>query len=72
MNGESVRVWHDRWIPSLPLGYPIPPADVRVSRNLRVNSLFDGPLGIWDIDFLKPFISDEECKAIFQILLVTI
>ena len=67
MNGENVRVWHDRWIPSLPLGHPIPPVDIRVSRNLRVNSLFDGPLGMWDIDFLKPFISVEEYKAIVQI-----
>ncbi|TQD70637.1 hypothetical protein C1H46_043827 [Malus baccata] len=66
MNGESVRIWHDRWIPSLPHGHRIPQGNMLVSRNLRVSSLICGPLRTWDIDFLKPFISDEECKAIIN------
>lgn len=66
MNGKSVRIWHDRWIPSLPHGHPIPQGNVLVSRNLRVSSIICGPSRTWDIDFLKPFISDEECKAIID------
>lgn len=66
MNGESVRICHDRWIPSLPHRHPIPQGNVLVSRNLRVGSLICGPSRTWDIDFLKPFISDDECKAIID------
>ncbi|CAN6699322.1 unnamed protein product [Malus baccata var. baccata] len=52
MGGRDVRVWVDRWLPSLPSGHPTALGDVAVSPNLR------------DIDFLLPFISDEAQLAI--------
>lgn len=34
-----MRVWVDRWLPSLPLGHPVPVGEVVVTPNLRVSSL---------------------------------
>ncbi|CAN6554430.1 unnamed protein product [Malus baccata var. baccata] len=67
MNGREVRVWVDRWIPSIPLGKPSPLGTVQVFRNLRVNSLICNGSGDWEVDFLKPFVVDDEIKAILEI-----
>ncbi|KAM2524302.1 hypothetical protein PS1_031040 [Malus domestica] len=67
MNGKEVRVWVDRWIPSIPSGRPSPLGTVHVSRNLRVNSLICNESGDWEVDFLKPFVVDDEIKAILEI-----
>ncbi|CAN6553756.1 unnamed protein product [Malus baccata var. baccata] len=64
MGGHDVRVWVDRWLPSLPLGRPEPLGDVAVSPNLRVNSLICQESMSWDIDFLLPFLSEEAQLAI--------
>ncbi|CAN6570663.1 unnamed protein product [Malus baccata var. baccata] len=39
---------------------------VPVSLNLRVNSLLSTDNGSWEIDFLKPFLVEEEIKAIYE------
>ncbi|CAN6713710.1 unnamed protein product [Malus baccata var. baccata] len=39
---------------------------VPVSLNLRVNSLLSNDNGSWEIDFLKPFLVEEEIKAIYE------
>ncbi|XP_050145591.1 uncharacterized protein LOC126621231 [Malus sylvestris] len=67
MNGTEVRVWVDRWLPSIPSGRPSPLGTVQVSRNLRVNSLICNESGDWEVDFLKPFVVEEEIKAILEI-----
>nr|XP_028964583.1 uncharacterized protein LOC114827108 [Malus domestica] len=41
MGGEEVRVWVDRWLPSLPSGHPMPLGSVSLTSNLRrINGLF--------------------------------
>ncbi|KAM1498581.1 hypothetical protein ACFX10_021399 [Malus domestica] len=66
MNGKDVRVWVDKWLPSIPSGHPSPLGSVPVSLNLRVNSLLSTDYGSWEIDFLKPFLVEEEIKAIYE------
>ncbi|KAM1467482.1 hypothetical protein ACFX2I_032578 [Malus domestica] len=39
MGGSDVRVWVDRWLPSLPFGHPQALGGLAVSPNLRVSSL---------------------------------
>ncbi|CAN6571026.1 unnamed protein product [Malus baccata var. baccata] len=67
MNGKEVRVWVDKWLPSIPSGRPSPLGMVQVSRNLRVNSLICNESGDWEVDFLKPFVVEDEIKAILEI-----
>ncbi|CAN6555410.1 unnamed protein product [Malus baccata var. baccata] len=57
----------DKWLPSIPSGRPSPLGTVQVSRNLRVNSLICTESGDWEVDFLKPFVMEEEIKAILEI-----
>lgn len=66
MNGKEVRVWIDRWLPSLPTGHPLPHGTAQVSQNTWVESLICQTNGEWDIDFLRPFISIVECDAILD------
>lgn len=57
MGGEDMRVWVDRWLPSLPAGHPMPLGEVVVTTNLRVNSLICPLSHEWDISFLQRFLS---------------
>ncbi|CAN6676537.1 unnamed protein product [Malus baccata var. baccata] len=66
MNGKHVRVWIDRWLPTIPSGKPSPLGSVQVSRNLLVSSLICPVSKGWDIDFLKPFLELEEFDAILE------
>ncbi|CAN6715757.1 unnamed protein product [Malus baccata var. baccata] len=59
MGGENVRVWVDRWLPSLPSGHPLPLGEVSVSSNLRQ----------WDFDFLRPFLSIADQRAIQETII---
>ncbi|KAM0981545.1 hypothetical protein ACFX1S_014760 [Malus domestica] len=63
-NGKEVRVWIDKWLPTLPDGHPFPRGSVQVNRNTQVVALLCPTTGGWDIDFLKPFISAMEYDAI--------
>ena len=56
----------DRWLPTIPSGHPSPLGTVPVSLNLKVNSLLGTENGSWDIDFLKPFVMEDELKAIYE------
>lgn len=62
--GKEIRVWGDRWLPSLSGGHPMPSGPVQVSRNTKVASLINPVSDEWDIDFLKPFILSAEYEAI--------
>ncbi|CAN6679920.1 unnamed protein product [Malus baccata var. baccata] len=64
LRGQDVRVWVDKWLPSLPLGHPLPLGSVPVSPNLRVSSLICPSSRRWDLNFLLPFLSDSDRKAI--------
>lgn len=66
MNGRNVRLWQDRWLSSLSVGHPTPLRDGRVSRNMRVNTIICETSGNWDIDTLKPFISEEDFDVILD------
>ncbi|XP_068339108.1 uncharacterized protein [Pyrus communis] len=64
MGGQEVRVWQDRWLPSLPLGHPVPFGPVAVTPGLRVRDLICPKSGRWNIGFLQPIISGEDMQAI--------
>ncbi|KAM1209964.1 hypothetical protein ACFX2J_015428 [Malus domestica] len=61
---SDTRLWIDRWLPSLPLGHPVPRGNIPVTVNMKVSSLIRESTGSWGIEFLRPFISDEEITAI--------
>ncbi|XP_028945660.1 uncharacterized protein [Malus domestica] len=67
LNGKDTRLWVDRWLPSLPLGHPIPSSPTSVTLNTKVSSLICPSTKSWDIEFLRPFISEVELKAIYDI-----
>lgn len=54
----------DCWLPSLPHAYPILSSEVQISRNITVDSLFDPVTEVWNIEFIRPFISVQEINAI--------
>lgn len=62
---QSVRMWVDRWLPSLPLGHP-QHGLVPVTRDTRVASLLMSFPRMWNIGFLQPFLSAEEMNAILE------
>ncbi|CAN6707535.1 unnamed protein product [Malus baccata var. baccata] len=64
MGGQDVRVWVDRWLPSIPSGRPSPLGEVVVTRNLRVSSLICPQSRDWDLSFLIPFLSVADQGAI--------
>ncbi|XP_048426615.1 uncharacterized protein LOC125470898 [Pyrus x bretschneideri] len=64
MGGQDVRVWVDRWLPSLPLGRSSPIGEVVVTRNLRVDTLICPQSRDWNINFLLPFLSVVDQEAI--------
>ena len=64
IGGQDVRVWVDRWLPSLPLGHPTSFGEVEVTRNLRVSTLICPQSRDWDITFLHPRLSVADQEAI--------
>ncbi|XP_068329845.1 uncharacterized protein [Pyrus communis] len=66
MNGKSIRLWQDRWMPTISAGKPTVLGDVRVSRNLRVSTMINAVSGTWNIEAIKPFISLVDCEAILD------
>ncbi|XP_070667358.1 uncharacterized protein [Malus domestica] len=64
LGGQDVRVWVDKWLPSLSLGHSLPFGSVPVTSSLRVSSLICPVSRRWDLNFLLPFLSDTDKKAI--------
>ncbi|KAM0982143.1 hypothetical protein ACFX2A_015403 [Malus domestica] len=64
MNGSNVKIWFDRWLTSLPIGHHSPQGSVSVSRNQKVESLIDYDTRQWELEFIRPFITDHEYLAI--------
>lgn len=48
MNGSEVRIWVDRWLPSIPEGHPIPRSDGNVNEDQRVSSSICSHNGNWN------------------------
>ena len=67
IGGEEVRIWVDMWLPSLPLGHPTARGEVAGTRSTKVSSLICQNSKTWDIDFLQPFLTAEECTTIKEI-----
>ncbi|KAM2964592.1 hypothetical protein FF2_022358 [Malus domestica] len=67
LKARDTRLWVDRWLPSLPLGHPTPSYPTNVTLNTKVSSLICPSTKSWDIEFLRPFISEVEIKAIYDI-----
>ena len=63
MDGCSVRLWVDRWLPTISLGHPNPES-VSVTRDTRVASLLSPTTHSWDISLLQLFLSVEEQTTI--------
>ena len=51
MDGKDTRVWVDRWLSSIPLGFPSPLGSVQVSKNLKVHSLICSETGFGTLSF---------------------
>ncbi|KAM1146084.1 hypothetical protein PS2_037782 [Malus domestica] len=64
LGGQDVQVWVNKWLPSLPLGYPLPLGSVPVTSSLCVSSLICPVSRRWDLNFFLPFLSDTDKKAI--------
>ncbi|KAB2614065.1 hypothetical protein D8674_036381 [Pyrus ussuriensis x Pyrus communis] len=61
---DLIRGGSHWWLPSLPLGHPVPVGQVTVTPSLRVSALICPKSGRWNISFLQPFISGEAMQAI--------
>ncbi|KAM1963086.1 hypothetical protein ACFX16_023300 [Malus domestica] len=59
-DGCEVRFWMDRWLPSFPLGHPIPRGPVPVTLDTRVQTFLCPITRSWDLNSLIPFLSTEE------------
>ncbi|KAM2515187.1 hypothetical protein PS1_027750 [Malus domestica] len=64
MDGQRVRVWVDRWLPSIPLGHPTPGGAVLVTMDTRVRSFICPVSRTWDLNSLQPFLPAEDLNAI--------
>lgn len=67
MRGSDVRVWVNKYIPSLLQGLPILMGKATVSRNTRVESLICPNTKTWNIDFLEGVISREQMRVIHDL-----
>ncbi|KAM2636720.1 hypothetical protein EV1_021317 [Malus domestica] len=61
-----IKAW---WLPSLPSRPPMPLGEVEVTKNLRVSSLIDSFSQQWDFEFLRPFLSMVDQRAIQETLI---
>ncbi|KAM1161465.1 hypothetical protein ACFX14_000605 [Malus domestica] len=64
MDRRHVRIWVDRWLPSLPSSHPIPRGAVSVTKDTLVETLLCPISRTYDLNSLKPFIFMEELEAI--------
>ncbi|KAM2956913.1 hypothetical protein FF2_023986 [Malus domestica] len=64
MAGDHVRVWVDKWIPSLPSGHPTPLEDDETRGSLVVSSIIDHENSSWQLDSITDLLSTEDRETI--------
>ncbi|KAM1599971.1 hypothetical protein ACFXTN_022494 [Malus domestica] len=64
MAGDHVRVWVDKWIPSLPSGHPTPLEDDETRGSLVVSSIIDHENSAWQLDSITDLLSIEDRETI--------
>ncbi|KAM0958977.1 hypothetical protein EV1_024001 [Malus domestica] len=64
MAGDHVRVWVDKWIPSLPSGHPTPLEDDETRGSLVVSSIIDHENSAWQLDSITDLLSTEDRETI--------
>ncbi|KAM1798595.1 hypothetical protein ACFX12_032647 [Malus domestica] len=69
LNGRDTRIWVDRWLPSLPLGHPIPNSPTSVTLNTKVPLSRSRPSPILDprwsppsVPFIKVNVDASWCQ----------
>jgi hypothetical protein len=65
-NGESIRIWEDKWLPSPSTPKITSPVSV-LEVDARVSSLIDLDSGWWDIQLLRSIFSQGEVDLISSI-----
>jgi hypothetical protein len=66
VNGSSIRIWKDMWLPS-PNTYCICSAPVVLDPDAIVNKLIDGEMKWWNTRLLEAMFSSEDVKLILAI-----
>lgn len=62
-NGNTIRIWQDKWLPS-PTTYKVVSPPRVLNPNATVSSLIDGVTKWWKIELLEQLFSREEIQSI--------
>lgn len=62
-NGESISVWHDKWLPNLPYGRIWSPISILPSE-AKVAALIDQRTGKWNLDLIHSLFSPMEAERV--------
>ncbi|KAI9114916.1 hypothetical protein K1719_013929 [Acacia pycnantha] len=66
-NGSSVRIWQDRWIPTLPSCKLGTESETLKKSDQRVESLLTNGQGSWDVSSIRYALDDVAVEAISSI-----
>lgn len=66
-NGKTVNIWQDSWIPGFSDGLPLPVLEDDVELRDHVNELIQWDCRIWDPTPIRPFLTNEQVKAIEEL-----
>ena len=64
-NGNSIRVWHDRWIPIPAAGVPVTPQN-ELPEDAHVSSLIQVGTGIWNKEMVERIFIPSEATLILS------
>ncbi|KAM1179951.1 hypothetical protein ACFX2J_018927 [Malus domestica] len=64
---NSIKLWEDRWIPSLPARHPNPNEGEVIDRNQRVASIICEDTGVWNLENISSKISIHELSQIKEL-----
>ncbi|OMP10786.1 hypothetical protein COLO4_04272 [Corchorus olitorius] len=67
MNGESIRIWEDSWVPDMRLIQPQGSADQIAQLPQRVSEILDRENGVWNLESIRNFIPTDVYQAIQRI-----
>lgn len=63
MNGKNVRIWVNRWLPTLPSSRHTLGGTIQVTKDTRVATFINSDVGTWDLNSLHPFLSMDDLNA---------